>query len=123
MTEKSFPRWLLVAELVLFFVIFPVLYWLDWIPVHKVIPLLLLFAYCLAILVRHKRMNKDRFGWTANWKLIVYRFLLIGAVIFLCIYFFFEKSLLADFGANRKLFLENFSFIDTPVFSETLPSC
>jgi uncharacterized protein len=103
MTEKPSHHWFLIAELILFFVVFPVLYWLDWIPVHKVIPLIVLFVYCLVILVRHKRMNRDRFGWTANWKLILYRFLLIGAVIFLSIYFFFEKSLLADFGANRKL--------------------
>lgn len=103
MTENSSQRWLLIAELVLCFVVFPVLYWLDWIPVHKVIPLIVLFVYCLLILIRHKRIQKERFSWTANWKLIVYRFLLIGAVIFLCLYFFFEKSLLADFTANRKL--------------------
>src|SRR5688572_23200664 len=103
MTEKSSPRGLVVAELILLFVIFPVLYGLNWIPVHKVIPLIVLFAYCLVILVLHKRINKDRFGWTANWKLILYRFLLIGAVILLCIHFFFEKSLLADFRANQKL--------------------
>ena len=96
-------RSFLVAELTVLFVIVPVLYWLDWIPVHKVIPLAILFAYCLIVLVRHKRMSADMFGMAAHWKSIIVRFLLMGALIFLCIRFFFERSLVADFSANQKL--------------------
>jgi len=71
---------LLVAELILLFLILPLLYYFDWIPGHKSVPLLLAFAYCLIILLLDKSFDRrqlrarhfrgfgsimKRFGFTA----------------------------------------------------------
>ncbi len=71
---------LLASELVVLFVILPLLYYFDWIPGPKSVPLLLAFAYCFVILLLDKSFDRrqlnakrfrgfgfiiKRFGFTA----------------------------------------------------------
>lgn len=55
-------RILLVTELVLLFILLPLLFYYDVIPGPKSIPLLLAFAYCLFILLRDKSFDRKQFG-------------------------------------------------------------
>ena len=103
MNPTPSPSWRLITEFVICFIVLPVLYWLDWIPVHKIIPLLALFLYCLAILVAHKRINKTWFTWTNGWNMILIRFLLLGVLIVIFLYLCSGNPLFTDFSANRKL--------------------
>lgn len=96
-------KWYILIELIGFFIVVPLLYWLDLIPIHKVIPLLVLFIYCVVILFINKRFNLSRFSLKANWTLILIRFFIIGSLIFLWIRLFSPNPLLADFSSNRQL--------------------
>jgi uncharacterized protein len=101
---KKTARLYLIAELLLLFVLLPVLYLLDLIPFHKIIPLLVLFLYCFIVLWVSKRISIDRFSIQARWKLIILRFVGINLLIFMWIYFVSALPLWADFASNRKLF-------------------
>lgn len=52
---------LLVTELVLLFIVVPLLFYFNFIPGHKSIPLLLVFIYCLTILLRDKSFERKKF--------------------------------------------------------------
>jgi len=92
-----------VLELAVLFVLLPVFYWLDWIPVHKIIPLLALFLYCSIVLVRKGEITARDFSWKGNWSLVIIRFVLAGAAILLYILWFTDYNVWADFDSNRKL--------------------
>jgi len=96
-------QWKKGVELVALFIMIPVFYWRDWIPVHKIVPLVLLLAYCVFILIRKNRINKDRFVFMTDWKLILFRFLILEVLIFVGLYFY-NHQLFADFDSNPKLF-------------------
>src|SRR5688500_2679560 len=96
-------RSFLLLELIVLFVIVPLLYLFDLIPVHKIIPLLILFGYCVAILITEKPKNDQRWSVKGNWGLILLRFIVLGVLILLSIYFFTTGSMTADLGTNRQL--------------------
>jgi uncharacterized protein len=96
-------RSLVLLELILLFVVLPLLYVCDLIPVHKIIPLLLLFAYCGCILLVDKPINSKRWSIRADWKLILVRFSILGALILMVLYFFSSSPLIANFQENKKL--------------------
>jgi len=96
--------WFLIFESILLFLILPLLYLADVLLVHKVIPLVILLAYCAIILLLDKPANPNRFRLAANWKLIAIRLAIIAAVVFLLIKFYFHLDLFADLPQNRKLF-------------------
>lgn len=103
-SETAKFHWYLVPELIVLFIIIPVLYVLDAIPVHKIIPLLLLLMYCCGILLTRKPVNPDRFGIKANWMIILLLFITISVSVYLFIYLYMnDGSLVADFSENRKL--------------------
>ncbi len=97
------PTWFLLLELTTLFIIFPLLYFFDLIPVHKIIPLVVLFIYCVIVLGLNRSVNPDRFKANANWKVIVVRFVSLSILIFLWIKFFSPNALLADFRVNKQL--------------------
>lgn len=55
-------RFLLAAELVLLFVILPLLFYFDVIPGHKSVPLLIVFVYCLILLLADKSFDRKNLG-------------------------------------------------------------
>lgn len=93
----------IVLELILLFVLLPVLYALDWIPVHKIVPLLILFLYCSIVLFKKRQITLQDFSIDANWRSIIVRFVLVGAAILIYVRWFTPYNLVADFSANRKL--------------------
>jgi membrane protease YdiL (CAAX protease family) len=103
----------ILTELILLFVILPLLYFFNVIPFHKVIPLVGLFFYCVVILIITKRIGKDKFTLKANWKLILIRFTIIIGITLVFIWFFTD-SLWADLTTNRKLLV---AIIIYPVLS------
>jgi uncharacterized protein len=97
-------HWFHVLELAVLFVGMPLLYVADVLPVHKIVPLIALLAYCTIILLVNKPVNPNRFSLFANWKLIVLRFIIIGIVVFLLIRFYLHLDWFANLQENRKLF-------------------
>lgn len=100
-TKFSFDR---AFELTVLFVIMPLLYVVDVLPVHKVVPLVMLLAYCVIVLLVKKPINENRFSLIANWRLIMLRFAIIAVVVFLVIRFVLHVDFFADLEHNRKLF-------------------
>jgi uncharacterized protein len=96
-------RGFLLIELIVLFVIVPLLYLFDLIPIHKIIPLLVLFGYCVSILIVDKPKNDQRWSIKGNWSWILLRFIVLGVLILLSIYFFTTDPITADLGANRQL--------------------
>jgi len=92
-------------EFATLFVILPVLYAADMILMPKVIPLIALFVYCLAILIARRRHSREWVSMRANWKLIAIRFVLINAGVVVAITIFSSHTLVADFSSNPKLLL------------------
>jgi membrane protease YdiL (CAAX protease family) len=97
-------KWFLVLELIVMFVIMPVLYVADLLPVHKIIPLVVLLAYCSMVLLVNKPINPSRLSLRANWTLIAVRFVVISVMVMLLIRFYFHLDLIADLQKNRQLF-------------------
>src|SRR5688572_22865026 len=89
-------RGFLLLELIVLFVIVPLLYLFDLIPVHKFIPLIILFGYCVAILIIEKPTNDQRWSVKGNWGLILSRFIVLGILILVSIYFFTTNPITAD---------------------------
>ncbi|WP_276366729.1 CPBP family intramembrane glutamic endopeptidase [Chryseolinea sp. H1M3-3] len=114
------PTWFLLFELTTLFIIFPLLYFFDLIPVHKIIPLVVLFVYCVIVLGLNKPINPDRFKTKANWKAIVVRFLSLNIVIFLWIKFFSSNALFADFSVNKQLLLMTLIYPVSSAFPQEL---
>jgi membrane protease YdiL (CAAX protease family) len=90
-------------EFVCLFVIIPILYATDLIIIPKVIPLIALFMYCLAILIVHRRHSSGWLKLQANWKLILIRFVLINIAVMAALVVFSSHPLVADFNSNPKL--------------------
>src|SRR5688572_6262669 len=109
-----------LIELILLFVIFPLLYFFDLIPFHKAIPLVLLFLYCMVVLAIHRRVDPDRFKTKANWKFILLRFIGISILILLWIKLFSPNPLFADFSANKKLLLMTLIYPFSSAFPQEL---
>jgi len=79
-----------IFELSLVYVGLPVLYYLDYIPFHKAIPLLFVFAVFLVLLLLNKDFNKSRFGFNGfnHWRPLIIRFLIIASLFVILISIF-----------------------------------
>jgi membrane protease YdiL (CAAX protease family) len=119
MIQKPSKGYLLL-ELTILFVLFPLLYFFDVIPIHKVIPLVGLFLYCIIVLALNKPVNPHRFKASANWKLIVLRFVALSFVIFLWLRFFSPNQLLADFATNKQLLFMTIIYPISSAFPQEL---
>lgn len=119
MNRKISTHYLLL-EFILLFVIFPLLYFFDLIPFHKLVPLVVLFTYCVVILARHRPANPERFKTKANWRLILLRFIGISILILFWIKIFSPNPLFADFKANKKLLLMTLVYPFSSAFPQEL---
>ncbi len=63
-------------ELIVLFIGIPLIYYFDFIPFHKSIPLLTIFLIFLIVLLKDKKFDRKRFGFNKfrNWKPILLRF-------------------------------------------------
>ena len=118
--RRKIPTPFLLLELILLFVIFPILYFFDLIPFHKIVPLVVLFIYCVVILVRQRHDNPNRFKTKANWVLILLRFIGISILILIWIKIFSPNPLFADFNANKKLLLRTMIYPFSSAFPQEL---
>jgi len=95
----------LILELVILFFALPIVYWLDILPVHKVVPLIFLLLYCMVIMLLGKRVSRQNISVVAPWKSILIRFLVLAVTVVLFVTLFTDLPALADFAADRKLLL------------------
>jgi len=89
-------------ELIGLFVILPLLYYFDLIPFHKIVPLILLFIYCAAVLFSFKAIRRETFRLEASWRVITLRFALTAALISVGL-IFSSQPLFSNLNENRKL--------------------
>lgn len=81
--RKKILRW---SEIILLYIGIPLLYFFDLIPVHKLLPLIVVFIIYLYIILRDKSFKRHQFrlnGFKA-WTLIFYRTSII--IVFLMVY-------------------------------------
>lgn len=110
---STIVSWKIKFEFLICFIFLPVLYGLDLIPIHKSIPILVLFIYCLFVLFKHKQFDKSKFSWKAKWSMILLRFFLLGTVMLVFTYFYSDQQLGADLE-NKKLLIMTLMY---PIFS------
>jgi uncharacterized protein len=92
------------AELIILFVILPLVYLIEAFPIHKLIPLIFLFAYCFIVLYRNGEIKVKQFRGSVDWKIIFIRFILFVLILFTAVVFF-SNNLWADFSGNKKLII------------------
>jgi uncharacterized protein len=93
-----------IAELIILFVILPLVYLIEAFPIHKLIPLISLFAYCFIVLYRNGEIKVKHFPGSVDWKIIFIRFILFVLILFTAVAFS-SKNLWADFSGNKKLII------------------
>lgn len=86
---------LLATELVILFVFIPLLYYFDWIPGPKSIPLLLAFAYCFLVLLLDKKFDRKKLGANRfkGFRYILKRFAATAMLLTLYILIFEPENL------------------------------
>jgi membrane protease YdiL (CAAX protease family) len=92
----STKKILRISEILLIFIILPILYILDVIPGPKSIPLLLVFGLCLWLILRDKSFDRKMFrlnGFKA-WNKLLIRFLIIAALFTVYVLIFEPEKLL-----------------------------
>ena len=82
-------------EIIIVFAGFPLLYYFDYIPFHKAIPLLTVFAIMLVLLLTNKNFDRRFLGFNGfnDWKPIILRFLIISTFIIVLVWIFSPDSL------------------------------
>lgn len=77
-------------ELILFFIGLPLIYYFNYIPFHKSIPLLTVFFLFLFILIKDKNFSSKRFSLNGfkNWKYILARFAAFAIITMIAVYIF-----------------------------------
>lgn len=83
---KTHWRWI---ELIFIYIILPIIYYFDFIPIHKFIPLIIVFAVLLTFAFRDKTFNKQVFKQIkySEWRILLVRFTLIALASIPIIYF------------------------------------
>ena len=82
-----------LLELIILFIILPLLYFFDWIPVNQIIPLILLFGYCVGVLSYNRQFKKEEFKMNADWEFLLLRFFIV-VVVFTAMLALFAPHLL-----------------------------
>jgi len=77
-------------ELILVFIGLPLLYYFNYIPFHKAIPLLAVFTLFLFILIKDKNFNSKIFGMNRfnDWKALLLRFTGFIVISLVSVYYF-----------------------------------
>jgi uncharacterized protein len=88
-------RLLLIIELIVLFIAVPLLFYLDWIPGPKSIPLLIGFMYCMAMLLLDKNFDRKKLGANRfrGFKPIVYRFIFTAFLLTVYLLIFEPQNL------------------------------
>ena len=95
----------------------PLLYRFDYIPVHKAIPLFLVFLIYLFILISDKKFNKKIFGFNSfrDWGSIIIRITVFFVLAVIAVLIFMPENLFIIPRQNPLLFVLIFIFY--PVWS------
>jgi uncharacterized protein len=93
----------IILELLILFVVLPLLYAFNLLPFHKIIPLVILLAYCTIILLIQGQLIMSKFKFETEWKIILFRFTLVTALILVSIKLFSSYPLISDLSENKKL--------------------
>jgi len=90
---QRYRKVLLGTELVILFIFLPLAFFFNLIPGHKSIPLLIVFIYCLILLLRDKTFNRKSFGMNSfnSYRIIFIRFLVL-ALLITAYMFFLERD-------------------------------
>jgi uncharacterized protein len=120
MKKTASSLWYYIVEMILLFVLLPVLYYFDLIPFHKVIPLIGLVIYCAVVLIIHKPVNPNRFSIRGNWIGILIRFVVVSVIILVFIKLAIKGPLWSDLNANRKLLYMMIMYPFLSAFSQEL---
>lgn len=105
----------LILELTVLFVVLPVIYAFDFAPgIVKILPLFLLFGYCLTALIRNKSFTSEDLSLTGISTYRWLRLALFPILFFLVLWAFFPEYLFADFSNNRRM---TFAVVVYPFFS------
>lgn len=87
--------WLRLLELLVIYVAIPLLFYLNYIPLHKLLTLFLVFIYCLAVLLINRRVQKISFTFAGfkGWLQLLLRVSAAAVVIFALTYTIIPKYL------------------------------
>ncbi len=101
-----------IAEIIAVYIGLPVLYWFDYIPVHKVIPLFLVFLIYLFVLIKDKKFNRKIFGMNSfrNWTQMIIRVAAFFLLSVTAVIIFMPEKLFVIPRTNPLLFMLIFIF-------------
>ncbi len=101
-----------ITELIAIYIGLPLLYWLDYIPIHKVIPLFLVFLIYLYILIKDKKFDRKIFWQNSfrNWTQMIIRVTVFFVLSVITVIIFMPESLFIIPRTNPLLFLLIFIF-------------
>jgi CAAX protease family protein len=105
------------SEIILVFVGLPLLYFFDYIPFHKSIPLLTVFLLFLFLLLRDKGFDRKLFGLNGfkSWRFLLVRFLIFVFVSTLLVLIISPEDLFIL--PRKQLFLWGMIMIFYPIWS------
>jgi membrane protease YdiL (CAAX protease family) len=106
-----------ITEIIAIYIGLPLLYWFDYIPLHKAIPLFLVFLVYLLILVNDKNFNRKIFWLNSfkNWTPIFIRVMVFFVLSVIAVIIFMPENLFIVPRTNPLLFMLIFIFY--PVWS------
>jgi len=106
-----------IIELIAIYIGLPLLYWFDYIPVHKVFPLFIVFLVYLFILIKDKKFNRKIFGLNSfrNWPQMIIRVMAFFILSTIAVFIFMPEDLFIIPRTNPLLFVLIFIFY--PIWS------
>jgi membrane protease YdiL (CAAX protease family) len=106
-----------ITELIAIYIGLPLLYWFDYIPLHKAIPLFLVFLIYLFILIKHKKFNRKIFWFNSfkNWTQMFKRVTVFFVLSVIAVIIFMPENLFIIPRTNPLLF--TLIFIFYPIWS------
>ena len=104
-------------EIILIFIGLPLLFKFNFIPIHKLIPLLIVFLICLFLLLIDKSFERKKFGFTSfsGWRVLFIRFFIIACLSIILVWLFRPESLFIIVRRNPLLWVLILIFY--PIFS------
>ncbi len=106
-----------ITELTAIYIGLPLLYWFDYIPLHKAIPLFLVFLIYLFILIKDKKFNRKIFWLNSfrNWTQMFIRVMVFFVLSVIAVIIFMPENLFIIPRTNPLLFILIFIFY--PIWS------
>lgn len=106
-----------IAEFCVLYLVLPVAYYLEWLPVHKFIVLAVVFGLCMVVLLRDNTFNRNTFGFNnfTHYKPIILRFLIVAGASVPLVYYLMPDSFFSPPGGSWLLW--GMIMIFYPIFS------